>query len=1528
MSNEEKLRAYLRRASADLAETKRRLAQLEESGREPIAIVAMACRFPGGVGSPEDLWELVHSGTDAIGPFPADRGWDRHGFAGRAAGGFLYDAAEFDAALFGISPREATAMDPQQRLLLETAWQVFERARIDPHAMRGTDTGLFAGLMYHDYAARLPAVPDDLEGFLINGTAGSVATGRLAYTFGLQGPAVTVDTACSSSLVAIHLAANALRNGECSLALAGGVTVMGTPAMFRDFDRQGGLAADGRCKAFADGADGTGFAEGVGLLLLEKLSDARRNGHPVVAVLRGSAVSQDGATNGLTAPSGPAQQRVIRAALHNAGLVTADVDAVEAHGTGTSLGDPIEAGALLATYGRNREPATPLWLGSLKSNIGHAQAAAGVGGVIKMVMALRHGILPRTLHVDRGTSHVDWSAGTVRLLTEEQPWPATDHPRRAGISSFGASGTNAHLIVEQAPDEEPAPVGSDVRSLAPVVVSGGTPDALRRQARRLRDHLTDRPSYAVGDVARSTLLTRAALPHRGAVLAADRADLLDALDLLAEGRTAAAVVTGVAAGGGTGLLFTGQGAQHPGMGRALYQAVPAFAAEFDAVCAELDRHLDRPLKDVLWADPADGLIDRTEYTQPGLFAIEAALFRTLAGWGVTPAAVAGHSIGEVAAAYAAGIFSLADAAVLVTARGRLMQALPAGGVMIAVEATEDEVLALIAGRERELAVAAVNGPRAVVLSGDGPAAEEVAAELAGRGRRTRRLAVSHAFHSPHMDPMLDEFGSVLADLTFQEPQMPVISNRTGAVAGAEIRTPEYWTRHVREAVRFGDCLDRLAADGITTLVELGPDGVLSALAAASLDPERAVAIPTLRKDQDEEYALRAALAHLHVRGVPVNWSDVASGSMVDLPTYAFERERFWLTPAGDPAGGAATLTYRSEWRGVTEPSAPALSGRWLLVTGTGEDPLADAVAAALTRAGAQVDIRDAATLGTISQPLAGVVSLATLSDRPHPDHPDIGHDLVATTTLIQKLSATGLAVPLWIVTRRAVQVATEAPAPDAASVWGFTRSAFVEMPQLRGGLIDLPAEAGARDAHRVVALLGAAEEGEYALRAAGTFTRRLVTVRGSVEAPTFAWPGRTVLITGGTGALGAVVARRLAAAGTGNLVLVSRRGLAAPGTDALVADLQKLGTEVSVVAGDIAEPDTAAAVLAQVPADRPLAAVFHTAGVLDDGVVEGFDPTRLATVARAKLTGARHLDELTRELPLDAFVLFSSMSGTTGAAGQANYAAANAALDAVAEARHAAGLPATSVAWGAWSGDGMADRPEVERRLSHTGIRPMPPEAALDALSSALGDGLPTVVIADVDWPRFAATGTGSLLGDLVPAVVVSAPTPVPVVPATDFTRLTEAERDATLLRLVAEHAAAVLGHRDERAIRADQPFTALGFTSLAAVEFRNRLGAAIGRPVAATAVFDHPTPAALAEHLGDLVRPAAPENDESPLRYVERLEAAFAADLEESTRAELADRLRALVNGLPIPRQRTTDDPPESADDIFAYIDDKYGAR
>ncbi|WP_109526887.1 type I polyketide synthase [Nocardia aurea] len=2184
MANENELRAYMKKAIKELQTTRGRLADLESRAHEPIAIVGMACRYPGGIESPEQLWRAVADGVDLVSDWPRDRGWDSDGLfdaepgiEGKTyvrSGGFLNGATEFDPAFFGIGPREALAMDPQQRLVLETGWEAFERAGIDPTTVRGSATGVFVGMMTDAQTPPAHTMGKDRHGvlpFLMTGQAASIASGRIAYTLGLEGPAVTIDTACSSSLVAVHQAARSLRAGECSLALAGGVTVMATPSAFIAFSAQRALAGDGRCKSFAAAADGTAWGEGVGMLLLERLSEARRLGHPVLGLVRGTAVNSDGASNGLTAPNGLSQQRVIRTALADAGLEARDVDVVEAHGTGTTLGDPIEAQALLATYGQQRGDREPLLLGSIKSNMGHTQAAAGVGGLIKMVMAMRHELVPPTLHVDEPSPHVDWDSGAVRLVTEATPWRRSDRSRRAAISSFGISGTNAHVIVEEAPAESVAAPAAPVDPVVtPWVVSAKSEAALAAQAARLADFVAAADSavadFAAADSATTDLATadpatvrsaaadfatadvgytlagsRARFEHCAVVIGGDRAELRAGLRALADGVATASVVRGAAAGpASVAVMFPGQGAQRVGMGRDLYARYPVYRNAFDEICTAFDPHLDRSLRELVLGgedtESAD-LLDRTEYTQPALFATELAIYRLAESWGLRADFLMGHSIGEIVAAHVAGVWSLADAVTLVAARGRLMQSLPAGGAMISVAAGVDTLAGLLDEFGDVLGVAAVNGPRATVLSGRDAAITAVAGKLEADGVTVRRLRVSHAFHSPLMDPILDEFAEVCANLTYGTAVLPVVSALTGRVAEtAELSSPDYWVRHLREPVRYLDAV-RWAHDTgeVTCFVEAGPGTTLSGLVLGGVPEDRADAVtvaPLQRPGPAGEVAFVHGLATAYTGGAAVRWTAAfaeTSARRVDLPTYAFQRGRFWLESAsgGDmrqaglgttdhPLLGAAIsraddggllLTGRLSLRThpwlaghriggqvllpgtafielachagelvhtpdigelvleapLVVPESAAVEvqvvvgatgaqgartvavysrpqgagtnvaeGRWLchasgsLVPASAEQrvsgdlgawPPTDAVALPVNNPyegmatagysygpefqglgrvwrlgevvfaevalperirgdaehfGIHPALLDAALhamilAGTIGVSGSGGIRLpfawegvrvravgaAALRVRIAPRGPDRVELELADTTggivatidaLVMReipRSALGAAAPVaddalfettWVpvphrtgtdgiwsgddsdlrythsdndfrviplfsdatgpsgddlpddvharlatllsrlqdllaaddddhpaliaVTCGAVAVHGAEDVPDlaGAAAWGLLRSAQTENPG-RVLVLDVDDRADFRSA---VALAAESfDEGQLALRHGELFAPRLTragadTVGSAalVEAPSWqlvtrgrgtldgdnmilsevpdtaalesgqvriavratginfrdvlivlgmypipdtpvggegsgivvevapdvtalapgdkvmgiftgvgatvvsdhrtlicvpegwsfeqaaatpivfatayyalvdlaaarpgetllvhaatggvgmaavqlarhlgldlyvtastgkwkvlrdmgftddrigdtrtvdfadefmaatdgrgvdivldslagdkvdaslgllprggrfiemgltdlrdpqtvaadhpgvryrnfllmeagpqrlreilaelvrlfdtgalrplpvtSWdvrrapaafrqlsqarhvgkyvltvapgpdPAGTVLVTGGTGGLGALIAKHLVTAhGVRHLLLAGRRGHAADGAAELEAELTALGADTSIVACDLGDRSAVDALLAGVDHRHPLTGIVHAAGIVDDALLSDQNGERLARVLRAKADSAWHLHRATRDLPLSMFVLYSSVAGQLGSPGQANYAAANAFLDALAQHRVAASLPATALAWGLWERatgitGHLSDRDRM--RMRRDGLIPLADDEGVALFDTARGTGHTALVPARLDLDALRSLGEASemppVLRGLLRAQRRAADASVAEAAAlvAGLTGLGTVEQERVILGVIRSHAAAVLGHESREAVPPDTAFTELGFDSLGAVEFRNRLKAATGVKLSTTVVFDYPNAAKLARYLREEI---APERD--PVRHlVVQLEtlAQGCAELDGEQLGVIVARLGELARRLGGATGETVDDIDDADDDeLFELID------
>ncbi|WP_165497070.1 type I polyketide synthase [Rhodococcus sp. ABRD24] len=1472
----------------------------ETTPGEPIAIVAMACRLPGGISTPEQFWELLSDGRDAIGKLPTDRGWDldslfhpdptRSGTTHQRSGGFLSEATTFDPAFFGMSPREALAVDPQQRLMLELSWEVLERAGIPPTSLPASPTGVFVGLIPQEYGPRLAEGGDGVEGYLMTGTTTSVASGRIAYTLGLEGPAISVDTACSSSLVAVHLACQSLRNGESSLAMAGGVTVMPTPGMLVDFSRMNSLAPDGRCRAFSADANGFGMAEGAGMVLLERLSDAQRNGHPVLAVLRGAAVNSDGASNGLSAPNGRAQVKVIKQALAESKLHPSDIDAVEAHGTGTRLGDPIEANALFEAYGRNREQL--LWLGSVKSNLGHTQAAAGVVGVIKMVLAMRADMLPRTLHASRPSPEVDWSSGSIQLLQEQVPWPAGARVRRAGVSSFGISGTNAHAILEEAPQFPAAQPAARDDIAAPWVLSAGSVSGLHAQAAELAAYLRAHPGRELLDMAFSLATGRAALAHRAAFVPVDEPSALRILDNLGAGRTDGVMTGAKRSHTRPVFVFPGQGWQWPGMAVDLLDTSPIFAAALRECADALAPYLDFEVIPFLRSEGARRQTttlstERADVVQPLMFAVMVALAELWRAHGVEPAAVVGHSQGEIAAACVAGALSLEDAARVVALRSRVIATMPSNGGMVSIAAPLDDVTARLgAGVE----IAAVNGPRSVVVSGDSTELERLVATCLADGLRAKRLPVDYASHSSHVESVHDRLLAELGDDFDPLPgSVPFFSTVAGRWMEPEELDAGYWYQNLRRTVRFGEAVRSLAEQGYSTFLEVSAHPTLATAVEEVSDNIGAdlTAIGSLYRDNSTLTGFAEALSRVFVAGAAVDWESVYLGTgarRLSLPTYPFQRERLWLTPgpavprAATP-GDSSTLHYRIEWRPAESADSARLGGTWLIAKYSDTaNSMSAGVRDALEAAGVGVrelivDARDerddlAEQLRSAGV-VTGVVSLLAVDEPEAESSPLALGSLQHTLALAQALTATELECPLWVVTENAVAIEPleSIRNPAHGSLWGLGRVIGLESPVVWGGLIDVTAGAVADLSRHLVSILGGGTgEDQLGVRSDGLYGRRWCRTESTTSSVQWG-PTGTVLVTGGTGGVGRHVARWLARQGAPHLLLVSRRGAGAPGAGELVAELDELGTRTTVAACDITDPDAVRRLLHGIPDSVPLSAVFHAAATLDDGTIDTLHGERIERANRAKVLGARNLHELTRDMDLSAFVLFSSFASAFGAPGLGSYAPGNAYLDGLAQQRRSDGLPATSVAWGTWAGSGMARGPVADRFRRH-GVMEMLPHTAVDALQTVLGRGEVCPIVIDVRWDRFLVAYTAqrpTRLFDELDEAQQAARTTGTQTQAGALAALSASERGHALFELVRTNAAAVLGHASAEQVPADQAFAELGIDSLSALELRNRLNAATGVRLPTTAVFDFPDVRTLAAHLATQVGGATANAQLSP---------------------------------------------------------------
>ncbi|ORY11783.1 polyketide synthase [Clohesyomyces aquaticus] len=1463
---------------------------------EDIAIVSMACRLPGGVATPEEFWQLLQGGGDAIVDVPKDR-WDAEklyhadpdveGTSYCRRGGFVDSVYSYDASFFGISPREAQAMDPAQHVMLELCWEGFERAGYTKSQLSGSTTGIFLGVSNNGATNRM--LPD-LKGHSITGSAGATMSGRLSYTFHLQGPSLTVDTACSSSLVATHLACNALRQGECNMALAGGVSLLLTPGIHIEFSKLRGLSTDGRCRTFSDDTNGTGFSEGAAIVVLKRLSDAQRDGDDIHAILRGTAVMHGGHSAGLTVPNGPGQESLIRTALARSAMNPSDIDYIEAHGTATKLGDPIEATALGRVFGPERPSSEPLRLGSVKSNIGHTQAAAGLAGLIKIVLSLQNNVLPSTLHVSEPTRAVDWKSSNMELVLANRPWPSSNsRVRRAGVSAFGIGGTNAHIIVEEFPRPVVKETSDTEQPRAPTtvlfVLSGKSDSALRAQAEKLRLHIETGigKDNRLTDVAYSLATSRTRFHKRLVVTAEDKPQMLKKLVSISSG-TSSVPSTNEFGNASLGMLFTGQGSQRSGMGKDLYAVYPVFRNALEEIAARF-MELEFPLLDMMWPESESAVADmsyRTDYAQPALFALEVSLWKLWQSWGVKPAFLLGHSVGELAVAHVSGILDLPDACRLVLMRGRLMQALPSDGKMASLEASSVEVGTAISklNMSGKAEIAGYNTPTQTVISGDSEAIATVVTHMAKQNRKTKLLDTSHGFHSFHMENMLEDFKAIAQTMRFNPPTIPIISSMTGKLAEpGELERAEYWTQQARNAVRFSDAFQSLVIAGANVFLELGPSPTLCGLGAACLadTPQlsNALWLPSLRPNMDESSAIQNSIGALHVRNVPVDWAAYYKPfgcRRVPLPTYAFQRENF--QPASMPnyfggvsrdAGldggirGVKNMMFEMNWRRVDGDEIQIPRGTWGLLCPSKETAWTKEACRALSNAGIRLV---PAEKPHEAEQLDGLLSLWDSDDAD--DVIRMAHSFTAKALeQLQETIRTEYTGPVVWVTRLAVG-AGHGDRPvhiGAGPLWGLMRTARSEHPELRLRLIDVDNQVTGQGRTLALALM-LNHQAEIAVREEQLLIPHLERTHISAlltnRKPLLRSDG-AVLITGGLGDIGGRIAIRLASFhGVRDLILTSRRGKDTPGADALVEQLAKLGAKPTIFGGDIADFDHLRSVLKDITAERPLRGVIHAAGAVDSGILSSLTPQKCSTTFAPKVDGLWNLHQLTKDnTDLDLFVTLSSISGVLGLPGLGNYAAANSFMDVLAYLRRSQGLPGTSVAYGTWGGDGLATTlgSATRAHLSQLGLGMLEPEVGLELFEQAVHQDRPLTVAAQLDLERLKSYyenqgGVPAFLRSLLGQNNVTEPSDQVVNLRGMLAVAAPEQHSSIVLRMVQDTIAKALGYDSTHNLDTTRPLDEFGIDSLTAVLVRNHLTTMTGMALPSNIALLHPSLKSLSEFL------------------------------------------------------------------------------
>ncbi|MDZ8188307.1 MAG: type I polyketide synthase [Nostoc sp. ChiSLP02] len=1559
---------------------------------EPIAIVGIGCRFPGA-NNPEEFWHILSNGIDAISEVPKER-WDVDNFyhpqpatPGKMStryGGFIEGVDSFDPAFFGISPREAERIDPQQRLVLKVVWEALENAAIVPASLSGSQTGVFIGIGNYDYGIVISKDLERINAYDGTGNTLGVAANRVSYLLNLRGPSLAIETSCSSSLVAIHLACRSLENAESDLCLVGAVSLMLSPQQTIIYSQARMMASDGRCKTFDASADGYVRGEGCGIVVLKRLRDAIRDGDRIQAVIRGTAINQDGLSNGLTAPNGPSQQAVIRQALENAGVEPSQINYVEAHGTGTSLGDPIEVRSLKTVLMPGRSAEQPCLIGSVKTNIGHLEAAAGMAGLIKVVLALQHKKIPAHLHLKELNPYISLAGTPMGIPTELQPWNVNGGTRLAGISSFGFGGTNAHIIVEEAVSKEGVGTGTytDPESFFPtssplaltasasrplhlLSLSAKSEQALQDLGQRYVDFLARYPELSLADICFTASTGRSHFDYRLAVSAESVEQLKEQLSAFVARQQSGELVTGQLSSRKqpkTAFLFTGQGSQYVKMGRELYETQPTFRKTLQQCDEILRLYLDKSLLDVLYPTDNDtvGLVDETAYTQPALFALEYALCKLWQSWGIAPAVVMGHSIGEYVAACVAGVFSLEDGLKLIAARGRLMQALPANGMMVAVMTSPEQIAEHIQGYEKNIAIAAINGPRSVVISGERQAVETLCQSLDTDGIKTKQLTVSHAFHSPLMAPMIEEFAAVAKTVNYSLPQIKLVSNVTGKLISQEVANPEYWCNHVLQPVLFAEGMQTLAQQKCDVLLEVGPKPILLGMGKQCLSDaeiQKLVWLPSLRPGQSDWQQLLQSLAQMYVQGVAIDWKGFDRDYIrqrVLLPTYPFQEQRYWVELEENQSANKQVIStnlvetpmlhllqqgeiqqlteqiaktanlsaheqqflpkllevlakqykhesiaasiqdwlYKIEWqpkaRKIAAGDKKPQIGSWLILAdmkGIGQT-LAEhlqkqGLSCILVYPGESYQSKGNSTwiinptstedfqqllneIKVTSQKLQGVIHLWTLDTatsevtvRELEKSQVLGCSSVLS--LVQALTQDSEvdSLRLWLVTQGAQPVKT-LPRVTQASLWGMGKVVALEHPEIFGGMVDLSVEPTSEEISLLLSDIADPQgEDHLVYRGGQRYVARLIPKQlpSTLESCSIS-PDSTYLITGGLGALGLKVAEWLVEQGAKQLVLTGRKQPTAEAQTA-IARLEKMGATILAAQADVTQEQDLSQLLETVQATMPpLGGIVHAAGVVGYETLPSLQWESLEAVLRPKTMGTWLLHELTQDINLDFFVVFSSIASVWGSRGQAHYAAANAFLDSFAHYRQGQGMPTLSVNWGPWADGGMASD-EAQSWLTRMGIGILQPEQALTALGLLLGSDTAQATVTQVDWALFKRLYEARGRRTLFDEILIQPLADNQQQPTTTSTLVEEleaasvSEARAMLTAYLQTEVGKVLGFEASKLPNPEQGFLDMGMDSLMAIDLKNRLDKNLGTTLPSTITFECPTIVDLVKYLG-----------------------------------------------------------------------------